>query len=199
MTASRWDELKDTVSLMVDLGCCFDKSGIDVHFLNRPSITGIKGSTDPRFVSAFHKNPSGTTPLTEKLREVVKTSGGEKPVLLFILTDGVPNDGPSSFTNEVRKTVKKQSTSYTFKIQIIACTGDDDAIGYLNKVDKELKEVDVTDDYYSERVEVMRARRVEKFTRGDWCLKSMLGPVSDKFDGLDERKQKMAGGCCVTM
>jgi len=191
-TSSRWDELKDTVSLMVDLGCCFDKSGIDVHFLNRGSINGIKGSTDPRLVQAFRSDPNGRTPLTSKLKEVVKVSGGEKPVLLFILTDGVPDDGPARFTEELRKTVQKESTPHTFKIQIMACTGDDEAIGYLNKVDKELMQVDVTDDYYSERMEVMKAKRVEKFTRGDWCLKSMLGPVSGKFDHMDEMKK--AGG-----
>merc|ERR1712224_734765 len=65
-TPSRWDELKHTVSLMVDLGCCFDKSGIDVHFLNRGSIKGVAGSADPRFVQAFRNNPNGRTPLTSK-------------------------------------------------------------------------------------------------------------------------------------
>jgi hypothetical protein len=189
-TPSRWDELRDTVSLMVDLGCCFDKNGIDVHFLNRASLEGVQSSNDPRFVAAFQRDPNGRTPLTTKLREVVQRSGGEKPVLLFILTDGVPDDGPGSFREELRKTVKKESTSCVFKIQIIACTGDDEAIGYLNEVDRKLKEVDVTDDYYSERVEVMKAKRVEKFTRGDWCLKSMLGPVSTKFDHMDEARKR---------
>merc|ERR1719359_499355 len=34
-TPSRWDELKETVSLIIDLGNCFDDSGLDLYFLNR--------------------------------------------------------------------------------------------------------------------------------------------------------------------
>ena len=34
-----------------------------------------------------------------------------------------------------------------------------------------------------------KAKRREAFTRGDWLLKAMLGPVSSKFDQWDEGKQ----------
>lgn len=186
-TPSRWDELKETVALMVDLGNCFDADGIDIHFLNRPTISNVKGSGDPAFIKAFSQPPNGGTPLTETLRRVVKSTDGEKPVLLFILTDGVPNGGPGVFGAEIRQVVKKQSTQSTFRIQIMACTGDDNAVGYLNEIDKEFNEVDCTDDYYSERAEVIAAGRFASFTHGDWCLKAMLGPVSSKFDCMDEK------------
>ncbi len=32
---TRWDELKNTVSIIVDIGAILDKNGVDVHFLNR--------------------------------------------------------------------------------------------------------------------------------------------------------------------
>jgi hypothetical protein len=199
-TPTRWDELKETVALMVDLGTCFDADGIDIHFLNRPSISNVKGSSDPAFIKAFSQPPNGTTPLTETLRRVVTSTAGEKPVLLFILTDGVPNGGPGRFGAEIRSVVKKQSTQGTFKIQIMACTGEDEAVGYLNEIDKEFKEVDCTDDYYSERAEVMAAGRFPRFTHGDWCLKAMLGPVSDKFDCMDEKpKPTTRSSFCVVM
>eukprot|EP00746_Dinoflagellata_sp_MGD_P000071 gnl/MRDRNA2_/MRDRNA2_100124_c0_seq1.p1 gnl/MRDRNA2_/MRDRNA2_100124_c0~~gnl/MRDRNA2_/MRDRNA2_100124_c0_seq1.p1 ORF type:complete len:323 (-),score=65.18 gnl/MRDRNA2_/MRDRNA2_100124_c0_seq1:315-1202(-) len=183
---TRWDELKETLALMVDLGNCFDSSGVDIHFLNRLPISNVKSSGDPAFIRAFNQPPQGGTPLTETLRRVTQKTFGDKPILLIILTDGVPNGGPNAFGAELRKLVKKQSTHVTYKVQIMACTSDDDAIGYLNDLDAELKEVDVTDDYYSERAEVMKARRVSRFTRGDWCMKAMLGPVSTKFDLMDE-------------
>lgn len=185
-TPSRWDELKETVSLIVDLGNCFDDSGLDVYFLNREPIKNVMSSTDPRFIQAFNVKPRGTTPLTRTLKRVVQDAGGEKPVLLFILTDGVPDDGPNAFSSEIASVVKKKSTKHTFKVQIMACTDDDEAIGYLNDLDKAYTEVDCTDDYYSERAEVLKAGRVQRFSRGDWCLKAMLGPVSQKFDNLDE-------------
>jgi len=68
----------------------------------------------------------------------------------------------------------------------MACTDDEASVGWLNDLDERFTEVDVTDDYYSEREEVLRARKVAKFTRGDWLIKALLGPVSAKFDAWDE-------------
>lgn len=189
---TRWGELKETLSLIIDMGSCFDASGLDIFFLNRPKLTNVRSSRDASFVNAFNNPPKGGTPLTECLKKVSVTCGGEKPVLLFILTDGEPNGGPARFRQALRELVTKVSTMHTFKVQIMACTSDDQAIGWLNSVDREFSQVDVTDDYYSERVEVQRAGRVLRFTRGDWCLKAMLGPISSKFDEMDERHVECA-------
>merc|ERR1712151_1316435 len=72
------------------------------------------------------------------------------------------------------------------RIQIMACTPEDEEIEWLNDLDAELGELDVTDDYYAERAQVLRSGRASRFTRGDWCMKAMLGPVSRKFDQWDE-------------
>lgn len=185
--ASRWDELKTTVALIVDIATCFDESGLDFFFLNRGYLQGIRSSQDPQFLNAFASGPSGTTPLTESLQMVANQYHGEKPVLLFILTDGEPNGGPKVFEKELKKMVTRKSTDRTFRVQIMACTGEDDAVGYLNDIDEKFGKVDVTDDYYSEMQEVLKkVRRVNKFTRGDWCMKAMLGPISSKFDAWDE-------------
>merc|ERR1719440_537262 len=90
---SRWDELKFTLGLLVELGGCFDESGLDIHFLNRPKLTEVKSASSPLLLEAFANKPLGTTPLTECLRDVVKQcaekcAAVEKPVLMFILTDG---------------------------------------------------------------------------------------------------------------
>lgn len=189
VSTTRWDELRETVTQIVDIGCCFDASGVDLFFLNRGDVKGVRGSTDPRLAGAFRSGPSGGTPLTETMRRVAVACGGERPVLLFVLTDGEPNGGVQAFHRELSRLVKKQSTPYTFRVQIMACTGDENAVGYLDQIDEEFEEVDVTDDYYSEMIQVLKvARRVNKFTRGDWCMKAMLGPISKKFDDLDEKK-----------
>merc|ERR1719229_1917542 len=83
------------------------------------------------------------------------------------------------------------------RVQIMVCTAEDDEIEWLNGLDRELKEVDVTDDYIAERREVLRAGLAPKFTRGDWCMKAMLGPISHKFDKWDEGhgRRAKAGEC----
>lgn len=184
---SRWDELKDTLALIVEMGACFDASGLDIYFLNRKPIKNVKSASDRSFVDAFRTGPAGSTPLTETLRTVAQACGGEKPVLLFILTDGQPNGGTPAFRQELSRLVKKQSTQHTFKVQIMACTDDEAAVGYLDEIDRDFPEIDTTDDYYSEMKQVLKdARKVSKFSRADWCMKAMLGPVSAKFDGWDE-------------
>merc|ERR1711963_355187 len=128
----------------------------------------------------FQAEPTGTTSLTEVLMQFVREVGGERPVLLFILTDGEPDDGRRSFISELERIVTKKSTRHTFKVQIMACTGDTEAIGYLNEIDQKFESVDVTDDYYSEREQILKTGRTAVFTRGDWCMKAMLGPISTK-------------------
>lgn len=192
-SASRWDELQETVALIVELGCCFDASGVDIFFLNRAPVKNVTGPSDPKFMSAFRAPPCGGTPLTEMLAKVASQCGGERPVLLFILTDGEPDGGKQRFCKELTRLVKRQSTCYKYRVQIMACTGDEDAVGWLDAVDREFQEVDVTDDYYSEMLQVLKdARKIHKFTRGDWCMKAMLGPISTKFDGWDERVRVVA-------
>jgi hypothetical protein len=185
---SRWDELKETVGEIVEIASCFDKSGIDVFFLNRQPVEGVKSSTDKRFLAAFQGKPAGTTPLTETLNRVVAKTAGERKVLLFILTDGEPNGGKWPFIATLRTLCQKSRGK--LRVQIMACTSDEDEMEWLNGVDKELKEVDVTDDYFAEKQEVLKAGLVPRFTRGDWCLKAMIGPVDRRFDAWDEAMGK---------
>eukprot|EP01061_Rhynchopus_euleeides_P047865 TRINITY_DN988_c0_g1_i5.p2 TRINITY_DN988_c0_g1~~TRINITY_DN988_c0_g1_i5.p2 ORF type:complete len:309 (+),score=125.37 TRINITY_DN988_c0_g1_i5:38-928(+) len=186
---SRWEELGGTLQMVVELATCFDKDGLDIFFLNRPSLHGIKSRDDPSLVAALAQPPAGGTPLTETLQNVIQkfSASAEKPVLVVIATDGVPNGGPHPLKNAIRSAVNRQSTATTFKFQILACTDDDSQVGWLNEFDAEFQAVDVTDDYHSEKQEVMRTGKCPTFNRGDWIIKALLGPISTKFDGWDER------------
>jgi hypothetical protein len=46
--------------------------------------------------------------------------------------------------------------------------------------------VDVTDDYDTERKQVLRAGRIHKFSRDDYVLKALVGAASPKIDSQDE-------------
>jgi len=187
-TRTRWQELGDTVSEIVEIASCFDESGVDVFFLNRQPLLGVKSAKEPLFVQTFQQLPYGRTPLTEQLQQVAQRfSQTEKKILLFILTDGEPNGGKDAFIRAVRQVVAGGRA----KIQIMACTAEEDEIGWLNVLDAQLAEVDVTDDYFSEKAEVLKVGLATRFTRGDWCMKAMLGPVSRKFDAWDEKCGKV--------
>merc|ERR1719221_1859404 len=91
-TKTRWDELKETVAEIVEIAACFDESGVDVYFLNRPPCLGVKSAKEAAFTSSFESKARGTTPLTETLQRVAaNVVNTEKQVYIFILTDGEPN------------------------------------------------------------------------------------------------------------
>lgn len=69
---------------------------------------------------------------------------------------------------------------------IIACTDNADAIGYLNRWDREIPNLDVLDDFLSEQKEV-KAMKGNQFTFnfGDYVVKSLLGSIDPELDTLD--------------
>lgn len=136
-SASFWDELRHTVSEVVEMATCLDESGVDVVFLNRVRVVGIKSGSDASLlVGGRLRAPS--CPQRQTLQRFVFRIGGKSPILLFIFMDGAPHGGPMP---------RKQAIS--LRVQIIACTGDDE-IGWINVLDRELFDVDVTGGYHTE-------------------------------------------------
>lgn len=193
-TGTRWEELRETMALIISIAGCFDKDGLDIYFLNRPKITNVATPEDSHFLQGMQDLPYGQTPLLKRLVDVVRdreaaarmdSSLLAKPVMLMIFTDGVPDGGPEAFGNTLRGVLRRSTTNLEFRCQIMACTGVDNDIAWLNKLDEELDELDVTDDYVSEK---KQAEGV--FTRGDWCMKAMLGAVNSAYDKMDETREQ---------
>ena len=194
---TRWTELGTTISMLVDMAACFSPDGIDIHFLNRPAVLGVKSNHDPALQQSLAQGPSGGTPLSQCTQAIINKYQGGKDVLLMIATDGEPNEGPEAFKRVVRSAIQRR-----FRFQILACTNDEAEIGWLNKFDREFQEVDVMDDFDSERKEVLQAGRCQRFTRGDYLIKALLGAICAKFDGWDESPtmmKKMKKKKCIVM
>ncbi|KAJ9458781.1 hypothetical protein DIPPA_24411 [Diplonema papillatum] len=186
---SRWEELKRTVAQIIEIASCLDDNGIDIHFLNRDSIYNVPGTEDSRFIQAFSKGPSGSTPLVGTLERVVKETKGTKPVLLVAATDGAPNEGARAFERSVRGILDKSCTPHTFKIQVMVCTPNDSEVEWLNTLDCKLDGFDVTDDYESEKRQVLKMnKKLKVFRKSDYIVKALLGPILTRFDRQDEGK-----------
>jgi len=189
-TGTRWDELRSIVQIIIEIGTVFDSNGVDVHFLNRPPMSNV---TDPRqVVESFSQRPGGLTPLTATLRRIFQSAaskpGSDKRLLVFVATDGAPTDSNGnvdvrSLENLMRNERQANTTCVTF----VACTDDDESVAYLSQWDRTMMNVDVVDDYKTEREEVRRNKGVNyPFSFGDYVVKALLGAVDPQIDQLDE-------------
>lgn len=179
---TRWSELKETVTQILEIACCFDADGTDIYFLNRGDVKGVAKSDDPRLVDKFAKPPGGSTPLAKALERMIKDQSGSKPLLVLIATDGVPDGGAASVIPVIKSSIAGRLKA---RYQLLACSDREADIKWMNDLDDQFKEVDCTDDYESEKAEVLRVGLVNKFSRCDWLMKALLGPISKKYDALD--------------
>ena len=196
---TRWTELCSSASAVVELAAALNDEGVDCYFLNRPPVLRVTAAAQVQAAFAFAP-PSGYTPLARVTQGVLDTyrgSLGERKLLLVIATDGQPTDdaGNVNIPAFLRLLQNKGPSVY---VQIMACTDDDDSVAWLNEADRVIPLVDVTDDYASERSEILRAQGANfHFTLGDYLVKALLAPIDPFFDGLDEKKSGGGKGCAV--
>jgi hypothetical protein len=190
---TRWDELKHYVRIVTDIAGVLDQNGLDIYFLNRPSITGITSSEQvhPLFLAP----PSGYTPIPRVLREILTSKAAilhEKKMLILIATDGQPTtDDGGDATGEFFHWLKTRPQNVY--VSIIACTDDMTTMKYLNEIDEIIPFVDVNDDFLSEKKEVLNAQGHEfAFSFGDYVVKTLLGAIDPVFDKLDEKRHQRA-------
>jgi hypothetical protein len=137
----------------------------------------------------FHQPPGGFTPLSRTLRAVFGNTqqalAEGKKLLIIIATDGQPTDDSGNVQINEFFSLLANKPRGVF-VQIMACTDDEGAVQYLNAADENIPLLDVSDDFHSERREILRAQGAGfHFTVGDYVVKALLGPVDAYFDGLD--------------
>eukprot|EP00457_Paulinella_chromatophora_P009756 gb/GEZN01009828.1/.p1 GENE.gb/GEZN01009828.1/~~gb/GEZN01009828.1/.p1 ORF type:complete len:353 (+),score=34.86 gb/GEZN01009828.1/:21-1079(+) len=197
---TRWHELKARVIQILRIATSLDDDGIDIYFLNR---AGKKNVTDEKDVEKLFKAPpNGYTPLREAYYRIMAEQKSEKRTLLVIATDGEPNAQDASGTwrldsQPFAHALKTRPRPAFTPVVIMVCTDNEDEVAWLNGLDDVAPNVDVVDDYASERREVMKTQGAGfPFTVGDYVVKSLLGAVNPLYDKLDEvkltRKEKAA-------
>ncbi|CAK0821062.1 unnamed protein product [Prorocentrum cordatum] len=195
---TRWHELQEGVSLLVDLLTCFQPEGLDLYFLNAGTVRSVKSSGNEKLQNIFQAGPIGKTPLTKRLKEaaVDHSAKSELPTIMFIFTDGEPDGGPKKFVKTLTELVSNSGSfkkTSQYRVQIMACSNNDEEIAWLSEIDQQSDYIDVTDDYYNEKRRVMEIKGDDyAFTRSDWLVKAILGPVDQSVDDVNEGKMKRA-------
>ena len=182
--ATRWDELKSVVNIVISIATIFDDDGIDVHFLNRENTDSVKDLN--QVTTIMNDPPQGLTPLTSSLNKIfIKYRDSIKPVLVIIATDGVPYNGVCDLDNFKNLLLKKNHSK--FFVSFLACSDNDKDIDYLNDLDKNVPNVDTLDDYNSEKKEVLKVQGSQfNYSFADHVCRLLLGPICEELDLLDE-------------
>ncbi|KAJ3069902.1 hypothetical protein HDU98_007052 [Podochytrium sp. JEL0797] len=188
---TRWDELKSTLSIVTDVAATLDADGIDVYFLNRPPLRNVTNAD--QLSPVFANPPRGYTPIARVLKQVLAEKSGpeSKRLLILIATDGQPTTDSGHLDHQNLKNVLmyERGAPGHVLIAFLACTDDDAEIAYLEHWDRELRDLDVIDDYYTERRQIIAMQGPQfAFSRGDWVCKMLLGCVDSEIDALDERR-----------
>lgn len=193
---SRWEELKKRVMEIVEIATCLDQDGIDLYFLNRPPVYNVHDNDTA--MACFAEPPRGYTPLTQCYQRVLdeKLASAEASVLVVLATDGEPNamDPNGTWRRDSQRFRQLLQTRGGYRpakcpTAIMACTDSEAEVGWLNELDDSIQNLDVIDDYRSEREEVLRVQgRRFPFTAGDYVVKTLLGAIDPLYDNLDEKK-----------
>ncbi|CAF2932478.1 unnamed protein product [Rotaria sp. Silwood2] len=125
--STRWEELKKTVSIVVDLASTLDPDGVDVYFLNRKPLLHVHNSKE--LVSTFAIPPNGATPIVRVLRQVLNDKKNEiqqRKLLIVIATDGVPtdNNGQPNVPDFYQVLARERLPIDRVPVTIMACTGE---------------------------------------------------------------------------
>ena len=186
---TRWSELKETTMMIIDICSVVYKQGINIHFLNRPPCFEVV--TYEQVADSFQRSPSGCTPLVEKLR-LIMSKKPEKQRLIIIATDGLPTNQYGDYVMDEMTNLLRTRDCNDNKISILACTNEADVMEYLNRLDREIPGLEVTDDYESEKKEVMTVQQNQiVFNRGVYVARMLLSPIIPEYDRMDEVKLKI--------
>lgn len=194
----RYDELIEFIRMAVPLLAFDSPQGVDFWFLNPVPVPASNGQIRQQYFpniqtwsqieQLFNVPPEGSTPLVEVLQRCITQYQSyilEQGLLFIVSTDGEPDGGPKG----LYQLIKKRPSPQKFIVNFRVCSDRESDIAFLNKLDRNSPGVDVSDDYDSERKEVLKARPRSRFGINDYVMKSIIGGASAKLDGMDEGRR----------
>jgi len=192
---TRWDELCESMLIVGELANTLDKDGIDIYFLNREGVTNV--TSVEQIQSAFSTPPLGFTPIVPSIQRILKEKSEsltEKKLLLVLFTDGEPTSATGEVQIDEFLACIRDKPSKLY-VSIVACTDDSSVFDYLNLLDKDIPGVNVCDDFFNERKQIME-KTGSRLSFGDYICKILLRPIDSTFGDLDVEtlKRKSADG-----
>lgn len=184
---TRWKELENSVidAFTLIIGLC--SNGIDIHFLNRKSILGVKNIEQIK--QAFKTPPNGSTPLFATLQNIKNLYNG-KQVSITVWTDGEPNPDDKKMAYDVFNLYYPNKKTEDYGICIVLCTDDEKVVNLYNSYD-ELYPLEVYDDYHSQMkaIDKVQNKHMIKIpiNKGMYYALIFLAPWCKDLDSINEK------------
>lgn len=141
--ASRWDAAKELTTGIASLAAKVDDDGITVITFGGQFNAGsdvVDGIKDSAAVTALFggRGPGGSTPTAEALEAAFakKFSSGKKAII-FVVTDGEPND-KTAVENSIIAAASKIKDASEIRVQFLQVGDDGAAANWLNSLDNNL-------------------------------------------------------------
>lgn len=199
--STRWMELKKLAAVIIEFITATNPKGLDIYFLNRPSVLGVKDMTGLQTV--FSDLPNGKTPLNGALKKVYnkyKDSLDDKQLLIVCVTDGEPTD---CSRNELFNTLVQITQGGNVHVSFVECTDNEEDMEYLDRWDGRIKNFDNTDDYREELRKVKNTKGQNfKFDYTDYVIKILLATFIRWYFNLDQSNNTINNNncnCCTVL
>ena len=117
--------------------------------------------------------------------------GRDKKLLVFVATDGVPTDEyGDEVIDELKHCMEKKRRADTTHVSFLLCTDELGCVEYMAEWDKQMTNVDVTDDFNTERNTIRQHQGNPKFpfSHGDYIVKALVGAIDPEMDNLNEKQ-----------
>ena len=184
---TRWEELKKSVLKAFDLSIGFANSGIDIYFLNRPPLLGVKNRQE--IIDCFKILASGGTPLFKVLQTVhEKYNNLPGKTSITVWTDGTPDD--EKLAIGVFDKFYPNKKRVNFSICIVLCTDDETVVKTYAVYDK-IYPLEVYDDYHSQITAIDKVQNKHKvkipINEDTYFALIFVAPWCDELDSLNEK------------
>lgn len=165
---TRWQEGAESVSQLARLIAPVDADGITVITFGSEA-TVFDGVTPDKVEQIFESNsPSGSTNLTAALDAAfAKKLASGKPALIFVYTDGQPDD-PQGAMQSIIDFTKKLEADADAAVQFIQVGNDPTAAAYLQKLDDDLQGMGAKFDI----VNTLTCEQADKLTIEELCYQA---------------------------
>ena len=175
-TKSRLEHQKEIVMIIVEMILALGEP-LNLQFINKGKVS-YNNLQD--IETALSTDVSGKTPLTSALRNIIYTNYmNPGQVLVLISVDGKPSDVSGEYF--IEPTIHfKQTIEYRnplMRVSFLICTNDKSEVEYLYEIDPVRYNIDLIDNYETEKKKITGHFNHATYTIGDHAARYLLGSM----------------------